>query len=180
MNNGLQHSIISLWPVYSIQLQFLSAVKVGEIEKGIDWYRWNMTVWRTLLWLHRGLIDLHEGKKCTAEGVVRDVSDQLTCGIWGKAQITQLKASRFSLNLGSFFSSCPLAIARCGAVTPDVLEEGQIPHVHPGGLDHWDLWEGWSLFYKRLMTCRVAADWGFLCWTQKPVDWLKFPRTLWR
>lgn len=138
-----------------------------------------MTVWRTLLkrlWLRRGLIDLHEGKKCAAEGDVwdsRDFSDQLTCGIWGKAQITQLKASRFSLNLGSFFSSCPLAIARCGAVTPDVLEEGQIPHVHPGGLDHWDLWEGWrsckvpltlSLYYKRLMTCHVAADWGFL-WT---------------
>lgn len=162
MNNGLQHSIISLWPVYSIQLQFLSAVKVGENEEGIDWCRWNMTVWRTLLkrlWLHRGLIDLHEGKKCAAEGDVwdsRDVSDQLTCGIWGKAQITQLKASRFSLNLGSFFSSCPLAIARCGAVTPDVLEEGQIPHVHPGGLDHWDLWEGWC---SSRWVCTISGWW---------------------
>lgn len=29
MNNGLQQSIISLWPVYSIQLQFLSAVKAA-------------------------------------------------------------------------------------------------------------------------------------------------------
>lgn len=153
MNNGLQQSIISLWPVYSIQLQFLSAVKaafgkVEENEVGIDWCRWNMTAWRTFLkrlWLHRGLIDLHEEKRYAAEGDVwdsRDVSDQLTCGIWGKAQITQLKASRFSLNSGSFFSSCPLAIARWGAVAPDVLEEGQIPHVHPGGLDHWDLWEG--------------------------------------
>ncbi|ROI64849.1 hypothetical protein DPX16_3396 [Anabarilius grahami] len=29
MNNGLQHSIISLWPVYSIRLQFLSAVEAS-------------------------------------------------------------------------------------------------------------------------------------------------------
>lgn len=41
MNNGLQHSIISLWPVYSLRLQFLSAVEASlwKVGDGIGAHR---------------------------------------------------------------------------------------------------------------------------------------------
>ncbi len=120
-----------------------------------------MTVWRTLLKRldYIGLNRLHEGKKCAAEGDVWGLPRRFrSINLWylRKGSDNAAKSLQISLNLGSFFSSCPLAIARCGAVTPDVLEEGQIPHVHPGGLDHWDLWEGWC---SSRWVCTISGWW---------------------